>query len=136
MIDYNHQLHEQLVTVGRKIEKGMTHELPDEMVECVLGTLYYYGAKSDLLSLVSFDLLRAKYKIWDWLGMCLTGRTDERTDSSVYKCIEKMAKLYVDMENVGGWAWFLNGHDLDVEEPHKCNDCIESYKDIYKGEIA
>jgi len=128
------ELHSELLEKGKKLEKGTTHKLEPPFIETIIKTLEYFGADSGQLGQVAFDLLRAKYKIFDWLGMCYTGRL-ERDDeffssyyeTKVFKTIEKMVKLYLLQNHVGGFAWWLRGHDLDVEEPTRCEDCIESY---------
>jgi hypothetical protein len=72
----------------------------------------------------------AKYRIFDWLGMAYTGRLDAKKGSELFSGIEKMVKLYVLQKNVGGFCWFLRGHDLDVsyKPVFRCPDCIKSYK--------
>ena len=55
-------------------------------------------------------------------------------DPAVQLVIYNMAKLYIAQKNLGGFAWWLRGHDLDVETPARCQDCIESYKN-WKEEI-
>lgn len=128
---FDQNLWEKLVATGKKLERKQTHGLHDVFVETVLATLDYYDASEEQLKLAGFDLYTAKYKIWDWLGMCLTGRLGKEKDL-VYSCIENMARLYILQNDVGGWAWWLRGHDLDVEEPHRCEDCIKSYHDWMK----
>lgn len=130
-IIYDHDLHSKLLEVGRKLEKHTTHSLENPFVETILSTLEYFGASQAQLSLVAFDLIKAKYKIWDWLGMAYSGRIEDPNNSSsttsAHNCIEKMVKLYIFQNHVGGFAWWLRGHDLDIEEPSRCEDCIKSY---------
>ena len=62
--------------------------------------------------------------------MCYTGRLEQDEnyfESSVFKGVEKMVKLYIFQNHVGGFAWWLRGHDMEIEEPARCEDCIESY---------
>ena len=126
--EYDTELWEDVVKTGKKLERGITHKLSNPFIDTIISTLEYYGATSSQLEQVQVDLLIAKYKIWDWLGMCLSGRLDTRPGDSVYKCIKKMCQLYVIQNNVGGWAWWLRGHDLDIEFPSRCEDCIKSYQ--------
>jgi len=129
---YNQNLHKELLEVGQRIEKRQTHELEPPFLTSILGTLEYYGASIEQMTLAKFDLCVAKYKIYDWLGMAYTGRyqmiQDPLASQTFFETIEKLVKLYVLMQDVGGFGWFLRGHDLDIEEPHKCEDCIKSYK--------
>jgi len=137
--EWDRKLWNKLIKIGRKLEpriKGETwgeHKLSTPHINAILGTLDYYGATRDQINLASHDLKIAKYRIWDWLGMCYTGALSSGGCSKqTFNCIENMVKLYVSMENVGGFAWFLKGHDLDVEEPKKCKHCISSYKSWMK----
>lgn len=128
---YDKDIHSKLLICGKKLEKTTTHSLEKPFVETILSTLDYFGCSQAQLGLVAFDLGTAKYKIWDWLGMAYTGRIEDPNDSSAteqaHKTIEKMIKLYLLQNHVGGFAWWLRGHDLDVEEPTRCEDCIKSY---------
>ena len=130
---YDKELHSKLLTCGRSIEKNTTHSLEKPFVETIYETLSYFGCTKGQLGLVAFDLSTAKYKIFDWLGMAYTGRIDDPNDESAsisaHNIIEKMIKLYILQSHVGGFAWWLRGHDLDVEEPSRCEDCIKSYNE-------
>lgn len=132
-MEYNKDLHSKLLICGRSLEKNQCHSLEKPFVETILATLDYFGATRSQLGLVHFDLVVAKYKIFDWLGMAYTGRIEDPNDSSAtksaHKCIEKMIKIYLHQKDIGGFAWWLSGHDLDVEEPNRCVDCIKSYDD-------
>lgn len=130
-VSYNKELHSQLIDVGKKLERGSTHRLEEPFIETLLATLEYYGASQNQLRQVHFDLVKARYKIFDALGMWYTGRLEDpnNTVSQVQDCLEKMVRLYILQSDVGGFAWFLRGHDLDIEEPVRCEDCIKSYHD-------
>jgi hypothetical protein len=124
---YNEEKHDQLLEVGRKIEKGITHPLEDPFVDSILGTLQFFGANPAEMQQFTFDLKAAKYKIWDFLGMNYDSKYMQ--SKPVFVGLDKLVDLYIKMKDVGGFAWFLRGHDLDIEEPKKCADCIKSYKD-------
>ena len=133
-MQYDEKLHSKLLTCGRSLEKkSNVHGLEKPFVETILATLDYFGASKAQLGLVHFDLVQAQYKIFDWLGMAYTGRIEDPNDSSatksVHDCIENMIKLYLAQKHVGGFAWWLRGHDLQVEKPNRCVDCIKSYDD-------
>jgi len=124
---YNEKKHDQLIKVGRKIEKGVIHKLEPAFVDSILGTLDFFGASQGELQQFAFDLKAAKYKIWDFLGMNYDSKYMQ--SQPVFVGLDKLVDLYIKMENVGGFAWFLRGHDLQIEEPKKCADCIKSYED-------
>ncbi len=132
-MEYNKELHSQLLSCGKSIERSNVHGLEKPFVETILATLDFFGATKAQLGLVHFDLVQAQYKIFDWLGMAYTGRIEDPNDSSatksVHDCIENMIKLYLAQKHVGGFAWWLRGHDLQVEKPSRCVDCIKSYDD-------
>lgn len=124
-------MHEELIKVGKEIEPGTpddpTNKMPIPMTTAIVETLRFFGLDDSGCQLAYWDLQKAKYRIWDWLGMAYTGRLDAK--GVTFEGIEKLVKLYILQKDVGGFCWFLRGHDLDVEEPHRCEDCIESYKD-------
>ena len=124
---YNEEKHHQLLAVGRKIEKGVTHKLDPPVVDSILGTLDFFGASQAELQQFNFDLKAAKYKIWDFLGMNYD--SEYMQSKPVFVGLDKLVDLYIKMEHVGGFAWFLRGHDLEIEEPEKCDDCIKSFED-------
>jgi len=128
---YDKELHSKLLICGKKLEKTTMHSLEKPFVETILATLDYFGCSQAQLGLVAFDLGTAKYKIWDWLGMAYTGRIEDPNDSiateQAHKTIETMIKLYLLQNHVGGFAWWLREHDLDVEKPSRCDDCKKSY---------
>jgi len=124
---YNEAKHEKLLAVGRKIEKKLTHQLEPPFCESIMQTLEFFGADDKDLGQIKLDLYFAKFKIWDAMGMWYSSEYFQ--SKPIYRGIDKLVDLYIKMENVGGFAWFLRGHDLDVQEPEKCADCIKSYND-------
>jgi hypothetical protein len=127
MNQYNKEKHEQLIAVGRKIEKGIAHKLEPPFVDSILGTLDFFGASSQEMQQFNIDLKLAKFKIWDFLGMNYDSKYIQ--SKPVFVGFDKLVDLYIKMEHVGGFAWFLRGHDLEIEEPEKCEDCIKSFED-------
>ncbi len=124
---FNQAKHRRLLEVGRKIEKKQTHQLEQPFLESIMQTLEFFGADGKDLGQIKMDLYFAKFKIWDAMGMWYTSEYFQ--SKPIYVGIDKLVDLYIRMENVGGFAWFLRGHDLDIEEPKKCDDCIKSYND-------
>lgn len=130
-----HELDEQLwsdvMDLGPKLEKKIAHELPNEFVDSIIMTFDFFGASDAELAQMVFDLKRAKYKIYDWLAMMLNGR--KRKEPQIVEATRKMARLYLAQKHVGGFAWWLKGHDMEVQEPKRCEDCILSYEDYMSG---
>ena len=129
------KLWRELIKVGKEIERGVllpdgtldpVNEMPYPMISVIVETLQFFGLDEAHSKMAYWDLLTAKYRIWDWLGMIYNGRLD--ATGITFKGIEMLVKLYVLQKDVGGFCWFLRGHDLDVEEPRRCEDCIKSYE--------
>jgi len=131
---YDRHLHNQLLKIGKEIELNRLgiNEMPTPMINAIVETLKYFGLSDLFAKQAYWELKSAKYRIWDWLGMAYTGRLEVEHNSQVFRCIEKMVKLYIAQKDVGGFCWFLRGHDLEVEEPHRCEDCIRSYRSWIK----
>ncbi len=159
---YDKKLWNELIEVGRTLEKGdtgATHQFPVEFavngipkkelefedfvlhrdkitykknpfIEAIIETLRYYGADENQVAQMNQDLYIARYKIWDLLGMYYTGALWAK--GRLFTAIENLVKLYILQKDVGGFCWWLRGHDLDVEEPSYCKDCITSYKNFTK----
>jgi hypothetical protein len=127
---YNEQKHQELLAVGRKLEKGVAHRLEEPFVDAILATLQFFNADQAEMQQFIFDLKVAKYKVWDFLGMNYDSHYMQ--EKPVYVGIEKLVDLYIAQNNLGGFGWFLRGHDLQVEDPHRCEDCVQSYLDWKK----
>jgi len=128
MNQYNAAKHKKLIVLGKSLEKGVTHKLPESFIHSIIGTLDFFGASAGELQQAIFDLTVAKYKIFDVLGMMYSSEYYQA--KPIYAAIEKLVDLYIAQAHVGGFAWFLRGHDLDIEEPHHCDDCIKSYDEF------
>jgi hypothetical protein len=131
---FDSKTHHELLRIGKEVEKGtkgneIVNTMPTPMINAIVETLRYFGLSDVSARQAYWDLKVARFRIYDWLGMCYTGRLEVKPDSQVFKCVKMLVKLYIDMKDVGGFCWFLRGHDLEVEEPHKCEDCIKSYKE-------
>jgi len=122
---YSITKHEELLRIGSSLERGTTHKLSEPFIDSILGTLDFFGASTEELQQAIIDLKFAKFKIFDFLGMMYSSKYYQA--KPIYTAIEKLVDLYIAQSHVGGFAWFLRGHDLEIEEPHTCKDCIKSY---------
>ncbi len=133
--------HAELLKIGKKLELGTCHKLEPVIIQGIIQTFEFLGASDGHINQMAFDLAKARYKIFDWLGMMYTGRcvNGRMEDRNVFNVVEKMVEHYIAMKHVGGWAWSYRGHiDLDYElrtENDKnsangkhCQDCIDSYE--------
>jgi len=128
---YNQQLHAELLELGKKLETHITHTLEKPFCETIVATLEFFGASEIQKRQAVVDLFQAKFKIWDLLGIWYTGGL--HAEGELFDCVENLVKLYILQKHVGGFAWWLRGHDLEIEKPSHCEDCIESY-DTWKKE--
>ena len=132
MTPQDNQLYQELKQVGSDIEKHESiNKLESPFIDSLVATLDYFNVSPKHLKLTNYLLKVERMKIVDYLGMAFTDRfnlkNDEAGNFNFKQIISTMVKLYVLQKNVGGFAWWLRGHDLDIEKPSYCKDCIESY---------
>ena len=82
---------------GRKIEKGVTHQLTAAEVENIMRQ--FNG--SPFQEQVARDLRGARYKLYDAGGMWL--QSEKYVDARTYRAIEGFAKSYLDESLVPGY---------------------------------
>jgi len=125
------QLYEQLKAVGSTIETSDQHKLESPFIDSIVGTLEYFGVNERALHISNIVLRQDKIKIYDFLGVILRGglndSEDEVSNKNMHNGARKIIQVYIEQKNLGGFGWWLRGHDFDIEEPHRCEDCIKSY---------
>lgn len=125
------ELYDELKRVGQTIETSERHTLESPFIDSIVGTLDYYGVSQAHLQMTYTVLHQDKIKIYDYLGLGLRGNLnsveDQVSNRNFQEAIRTLAKLYIKQKHVGGFGWWLRGHDLDIEEPSHCEDCIKSY---------
>lgn len=58
---------------------GITNNLEEDELECIIGTVdYFYGN----VGMAVFDLRTARYRVFDWLAMCVMGDRISSTDAT------------------------------------------------------
>ena len=132
MTPQENQTYEELKTVGSKVENlESINKLESPFIDSIVATLDYFNVEPKHLKLTKYVLSVERMKIVDYLGMAFTGRfdlpNDEAGNFNFHQIISKMVTLYIEQKNVGGFAWWLKGHDLDIEKPSYCKNCIDSY---------
>lgn len=94
-------LWEELMKVGRKIEReeeGIAHSMTEKQLYDVFSTIDYIvpGGVPDPMRLNAqwdFDMKRAKYRLFDELGMALGGRLGE--DKETIGWAKKLSESYI-----------------------------------------
>lgn len=92
----------QVMEKGRKIEKGVTHQLTAAEV----GNIMCQFNGSPFQEQVARDLRGARYKLYDAVGMWL--QSERYVDERTYKAIEGIARSYLDESLVPGYFTRLN----------------------------
>jgi hypothetical protein len=134
-------LYEELKKVGSQVE-GLEsiNKLESPFIDSIVATLDYFNVGNTHLKLTNQVLSQERMKIVDYLGMSFSGRYDlkenEAENFNFHQIITKMVKLYILQKDVGGFAWWLRGHDLDIEKPSYCKDCITSYEEWHAEQVG
>ncbi len=127
------QLYAQLKLVGSTVETSEKHKLESPFIDSIVGTLDYFGVSEHTLRVCNTILRQDKIKIYDFLGIVLRGGInhyeDQVSNANLHDGIRKIIQVYILQKNVGGFGWWLRGHDFDVEEASHCDDCIKSYNE-------
>lgn len=81
MITYNRELWTKMLEKGKAVwdknHRGITNTLTDLDIKTVLGTLEFFNASSLWIRQSVSDLILAKFRVFDWLGMCIMSRNDD-----------------------------------------------------------
>ena len=76
---YNKELWKQVIELGKKNEKGIINQLNRDDVSTIIATMEFFGSTVVWMQQTIFDLTTPKFKVYDWLGMCIMSRNnDER----------------------------------------------------------
>jgi len=76
-MSYNADLWEKILETGKEKEKGITNKLTGDGLEAILATMMQFNASEIWLQQTYWDLKTAKYKVYDWLAMCVMSRNDD-----------------------------------------------------------
>ena len=78
----NKDLWTSVMALGRKNEKGVANKFNKDDIDTILATMEYFGATDNWLKQTFFDLQLAKYKLYDWLAMCIMSRNNDDRDTN------------------------------------------------------
>ena len=72
-----------LVSKGREIEKGyVANKFVTDDIRTILATMEFFGASEIWLKQTYYDLTIPKYRLFDWLAMCVMGRNDDARETN------------------------------------------------------
>lgn len=114
MDEYISKLWKSLIENGRKKEKGTINHICENYddLNTFYATLDYFGKMNGLTKM---DVEVAKYKIYDLLGMCLTGRYDEpeKIIEHSKNIFVALAVIYINTNTIQEFIDFLRYIDLE-----------------------
>ncbi|MFH7835833.1 MAG: hypothetical protein QXL51_04475 [Candidatus Aenigmatarchaeota archaeon] len=107
MDEYRQKLWNNLIKLGRKREPetngSPANHLTKEDITTIIATLDFFDVTKAELAQAYWDLNTAKYRLFDWLAMCLGGRITERENKN--DPIIALANIYL---NVNTWKQFID----------------------------
>jgi len=118
MKSYNKKLWQQIIDIGRKQEpesKGIANKLERVDVETIVATAEYFGATDIWLQQIQYDLLVPKYRIFDWLAMCVMSRNDDNREIN-NTALQVLVNSYLKSNgNIKDFIADLRESDYDVD---------------------
>ena len=70
-------LWDYIVEEGKKIEKGITNKFNKDDILTIIETMDFFQATDLWKKQTYFDLTLPKYRLFDWLAMCVMGRNND-----------------------------------------------------------
>jgi len=80
---YNHDIWKQVMTLGEKKEptsRGIENKFDVNDLTTIIATMDYFNASENWKKQTFWDLNVAKYRLFDWLAMCVMGRNDDNRE--------------------------------------------------------
>jgi hypothetical protein len=76
---YNGELWDEIIKNGRKNDehKDIANILTKEDVKTIVATAEFFDASDIWLRQIFYDLMIPKFRVFDWLAMCIMGRNDD-----------------------------------------------------------
>jgi hypothetical protein len=77
---YNHELWEQIMKIGKKQEptsKGIENKFDENDITTIIASMDFFNASEIWERQTYWDLMNAKYRLFDWLAMCVMSRNDD-----------------------------------------------------------
>lgn len=79
---YNDKLWDEVMETGKTKEKGITNKLTEADITTIIATMDFFGATDIWKRQTYWDLNIAKYKVYDWMAMCIMGRNDDDRETN------------------------------------------------------
>lgn len=76
------KLWDYVVKEGKKVERGTINKLDDNDINTILGTMEWFGSTTIWMKQTCFDLKIPKFRVFDWLAMCVMSRNDDNREQN------------------------------------------------------
>ena len=91
-------------TRHRPAPDQIANDLAEDEVTTIIATAEFFGADIDDMRLMYFDLLKARYRVFDWLAMGVMGRIDCKQACQVFvhsfiKCDGDVDRFIADLRS-------------------------------------
>jgi len=113
----NQKLWNEIMEKGKPMApRGCANSLDGDDMETVIATMDFFNATLQFQRQAYFDLIRAKFRVFDWLAMVIMGRNDDDRAQN-----EMASKVLVYAFRSAGFdekkfIENLREHDYQVEE--------------------
>jgi hypothetical protein len=77
---YNRELWEKILEIGRKQEPerlGIVNHFSRQDINVIIATMEFFGASNVWMYQTHYDLTIPKFRLFDWLAMCVMSRNDD-----------------------------------------------------------
>ena len=111
---YNKELWKEVMTLGRQNEFGVTNKLDKNDIITIIDNMDFFNATDIFLRQSQYDLTMPKFKVYDWLAMCIMGRNDDDRDNN-NQALKVLVYAYLQAKgNITEFIINLRENDYDI----------------------
>ena len=102
------------MTLGRQNEFGVTNKLDKNDIITIIDNMDFFNATDIFLRQSQYDLTMPKFKVYDWLAMCIMGRNDDDRDNN-NQALKVLVYAYLQAKgNITEFIINLRENDYDI----------------------
>ena len=114
LYQYNKELWKEVMTLGRQNEFGVTNKLDKNDIITIIDNMDFFNATDIFLRQSQHDLTMPKFKVYDWLAMCIMGRNDDDRDNN-NQALKVLVYAYLQAKgNITEFIINLRENDYDI----------------------
>ena len=114
LYQYNKELWKEVMTLGRQNEFGVTNKLDKNDIITIIDNMDFFNATDIFLRQSQYDLTMPKFKVYDWLAMCIMGRNDDDRDNN-NQALKVLVYAYLQAKgNITEFIINLRENDYDI----------------------